>query len=302
MESPHSPSLNTVQRWFSAVITHPDGVEKGLTAEEAQSLVTLGRGELERMITRSEQLSARDRLSIYAHAYYARLIECLADSFPVLKRTLGEELFNGFAFSYLQSYPSRSYTLNKLGEKFAQYLNETRPDRSEKSAPGDNSRTGWPDFLIDLVTLERTIEEVFDGPGTEGGTSLKVDRLLALTPEKWPQLKLRINPSMRLLRFRFPVNSYYSTARMASEADVLTPPEPEESYLAIFRRDFVVRRLPLDKPQYSLLQSLQMGGTLDAAVQSAASSCAWDDRDLAMRLGEWFKSWSQNKIFTEYTV
>jgi hypothetical protein len=55
-----------------------------------------------------------DRLAIYGTAYYARLLECLLEEFPVLVHALGEELFDAFAVGYLQKYPSRSYTLNDL--------------------------------------------------------------------------------------------------------------------------------------------------------------------------------------------
>ena len=35
-----SRSLDVVQRWFQAVVTHPEGVEGGVESEEAQRLIT----------------------------------------------------------------------------------------------------------------------------------------------------------------------------------------------------------------------------------------------------------------------
>src|SRR5258706_5638387 len=152
--------LNTVQRWFQSVISHPDGVAGGIDAEEAQKLMRLRRSELERVIRRSKNLSAEERLGIYANAYYARLLECLRESFPVLCKALGRELFDEFAFDYLQRFPSTSYTLSRLGDRFAEFLEETRPDKGEGTV-------GWPDFLIDIARLEGSIEQGFDGPGVE---------------------------------------------------------------------------------------------------------------------------------------
>ena len=174
-----APALDVVQRWFQAVITHPEGVAGGLASPAADRFVPLSRGGLERLVRRSSRLTAEQRLSIYANAYYARLLECLADCFPVLHRVLGVEVFAGFAFDYLQRYPSRSYTLDRLAESFPRFLDETRPDRP---APGEGRQApepgsdpepaqappAWPDFLIDLATLELAIAKVFDGPGAEG--------------------------------------------------------------------------------------------------------------------------------------
>src|SRR6266481_4478552 len=105
----------------------------------------------------------------------------------MLKRTLGEEAFDGFAFCYLQEFPSRSYTLNELGRHFPHYLQETRPvkEGEELEALAADSPDGhpshsedWPDFLIDLAQLERAIYDVFDGPGVEGQPLLRADELL----------------------------------------------------------------------------------------------------------------------------
>src|SRR5260370_12701840 len=128
LEVTSAPSeLNHLQRWFQSVITHADGVDSGASSEEAQRLIQLAPGQLEKVITRSRALTAAERLAIYANAYHTRLLECLGEVFPMLKRTLGDEAFDGFAFGYLQEYPSRSHTLNELGRQFARYLQETPP-------------------------------------------------------------------------------------------------------------------------------------------------------------------------------
>ncbi len=227
------PPLDVVQQWFQAVITHPAGVAAGAAAEAAQSLVRLDRGELEQLVRRSSRLTAEQRLGIYANAYYARLLECLREGFPVLTQALGAEVFDGFAFDYLQRHPSRSYTLNRLAESFPRFLEETRPDRPPAAGPaGDAPGPGgagtaaaagrppaWPDFLIDLATLELAIAEVFDGPGAEGEPLLAAADLLALQAGgRFAAARLTPVPCLRLLRFRYPVNAFYTRARAARDA------------------------------------------------------------------------------------
>src|SRR5438876_6595516 len=132
---------------MQAVITNPTGVRDGLASEAARQYIDISGEDLEQVVTRSHSLTAAGRLAIYSHSYFARLQECLRAEFPVLLHALGEELFNLFTFEYLRQYPSRSYTLNQLGENFPRFLAETRPDAE---AP-EGARVNWPDLIIDFA-------------------------------------------------------------------------------------------------------------------------------------------------------
>src|ERR1700727_1403841 len=107
------PQLAQIQRWLQAVITHPGGVEEGLDSEEARANVDLPAERVEQIVDPSKRRTSVERLEVYANAYYARLVECLRDEYPALLHAAGEEVFDGLAFGYLQSYPSQSYTLSE---------------------------------------------------------------------------------------------------------------------------------------------------------------------------------------------
>lgn len=281
-------SLDVVQRWFQAVVSHPGGVEGGAVSDEAQALIRLNRGELEAVVRRSRNLTAAERLSIYANAYYSRLLECLGANYPILKQTLGEEIFDSFAFEYLQQYPSRSYTLDHLGESFAKFLDETRPE---------DEGAGWPDFLIDLATFEWTIAKVFDGPGVEGRTLLTPEALQSFPPERFAEARLVPVPCLHVLTFRFPVNAYYTAARQVPEGEEVPVPEPGEEHVALTRRDFVVRRYPLTSPQQALLREVLAGATVGEAIEAAAAVSDLDDEALAAELRAWFRFWVAEGFF-----
>lgn len=284
-------SLDVVQRWFQAVVTHPAGVQGGAASAEAQELIRLNRGELEAVVRRSRNLTAAERLSIYANAYYARLLECLGACYPILKQAVGDEVFDSFAFEYLQRYPSRSYTLDRLGENFARFLDETRPER------GAGGAVDWPDFLIDLATLEWTIAKVFDGPGVEGQALLTPETLQAFPAERFAEARLVPVVCLRLLTFRYPVNAYYTAARHAAEGEEIPVPEPSPERVAILRRDFVVRRYPLSPSQFALLHETQAGATVGEAIAAAAEASDLDDDALAAELRTWFRFWSAEGFF-----
>jgi hypothetical protein len=282
--------LGVVQRWFQAVVTHPDGISEGAAADEAQALIRLRRDELEAVVRRSERLTAAERLSIYANAYYARLLECMGACFPVLQRTLGDDLFDSFAFEYLRRNPSRSYTLDRLGERFPSFLAETRPVR------GDGAPADWADFLAELATLELAISQVFDGPGVEGERLLVIEDLRSMSAERFAQATLEVVPCLRLLTFRHPVSAFFTLARSSREGE-LAVPAPAEERLALTRRDFVVRRYPLDAAQYALLQALGQGHTVAEAIAVAGGASALDDEALAASLRMWFERWTADGFF-----
>jgi len=288
--------LNTVQQWFQAVITHPDGVDSGVASEEAQRVIEMDRAALEQIVTRSEKLSAAERIGVYANAYFARLVECLGETFPMLKRAVGgDETFGGFAFDYLQRYPSQSYTLEHLADRFPQFLAETRPDLDvEGNAP---SEPNWPDFLIELARLELTIGEVFDGPGIEGRDTLDGDALRKIPAERWPEARLVTSPCLRLLRFRYPTNAWYGDARHAGKDALLDPPDASDEYVAITRRDYVVRRITLTETQYVLLDGLRRGDTLGHALARAVETTNSPDEQLALDLMQWFAEWTSAQLF-----
>jgi hypothetical protein len=301
--------LTQLQQWFQAVVTHADGVAAGACSEEAQRLVQLAPGELERVITRSRALSAAERLAIYANAYHTRLLECLGEVFPMLKRILGGEAFDGLAFGYLQEYPSRSYTLNELGRHFPRYLHETRPsaDSPELTDPAGSDESpalaeDWPDFLIDLARLEWAIYEVFDGPGVEGVALFDAGQLAAVPSERWPQAKLVPVVCLQLLSTRFPVNDYYTAVRRAKADEVIPIPLSGESFVALTRRDFVVRRYKLSRTEFDLLTALNEGRSVGEAVESIASTAKLKIDELAANLQLWFRRWSAEGFFHTVTL
>ncbi len=282
--------LDQIQRWLQAVIVHPDGVESGINSPAAQAEFDVDADTVERLITRSRQLSSLQRLGIYANAYYARLLECLRDDFPALVQCLGEDAFNAFAFGYLQSYPSRSYTLADLGRNFARYLAETRP-ADFKAGPGVPD---WEDFLIDLATVERTYAEVFDGPGVETGTTLSAGVMAALDVELWQKARLVPVLCLRLLRLKFPVHEYIRAARRQGEP---LPPQPAPTLLAVTRRDYVVRVAVLAPDEFEMLSSLVYGASVRDAILGLAERPGANVELLAESLRSWFRRWAAAPYF-----
>jgi hypothetical protein len=281
--------LAQLQRWMQAVLMHPAGAAEGAASEAARQAIDLPPEEAERVVTRSRALTALERLAIYNRAYYARLLDCLRESYPVLAHALGDDAFGAFALDYLQKYPSRSYTLNDLGANLPRYLRESRPlDEEGEDGPR------WPDFIIDLATLEWTYNEVFDGPGVEGRRLVRPGRLRRIDPARWPEARLVPVPCLRLRSLRYPVHIYYTAVRRKKEPDF---PAPAETLLAVSRRRYVIRRYELTRPQYVLLEVLLRGESVGTAIRRSAEVTTDDEDHFAADLGAWFRDWTAEGFF-----
>lgn len=284
----HPYSLADVQRWMLAVITHPSGVEVGLDSNEARGALPVAAADVEQVIERSRHCTSVERLAVYSHAYFGRLLECLRADYEVTAQAAGSEAFDSLCLGYLQAQPPRSYTLGLLGAGLPDYLRDTRPPR----AP-DQTAPDWADFLIDLARLERLYTEVFDGPGNEGEPALAPETLRSMTPEAGDRLRIRTAASLRLVSLQFPVHEYLAAVR-AGENPPCSLPAPTE--LAVFRTDYRVRRLTLTPAQTQLLSALQAGESLVAAL-----SRAFKDDDPATEvdadIGQWFRDWTAQGIF-----
>ena len=286
METDEFP-LVRLQRWMQAVITHPDGVASGIDSPAARELIDVKTEDVETVISRSRALSSVDRLAVYGHAYYARLIECMAAEYPAVRQAVGEEAFSGFVFGYLQEYPSTSYTLSDLGTRFPQYLSATRPVREAE-------QPDWADFLVDVATLERVYSEVFDGPGEEEHSLIAAEDLQGIPADQWGEVRLETTRSLKLVELQFPAHQFITAARRDESSAC---PEPQPTYLAVNRREYIVRRRPLPRLGFYLLLRLQSGETLGAAIESAVSEFKETTDDLSGQLRSWFRDWTAAGYF-----
>jgi hypothetical protein len=233
----------------------------------------------EGVIRSSTKLSASQRLDLYRRSHRERLLEAMRAFYPALAHMLGRELFDDLAWEYLQERPSRSYTLQRLGEGLPDYLETNRPD-------ADGPRETWPDLMIDLARLERAFAEVYDAPGLEGEATPSSADLPAAPDASWLAATVEPAPCLRLLRSSFAAGPYLAAVRRGEQPAI---PVPAESFLAISRRDYAVRLTPLDAARHQLLDRLRRGAPIKQAAAAAELSplAAWQE----------VRRWSEDACF-----
>jgi len=280
------PGLPVLQKWMQSVITHVEGVVEGIDSTESQQHIAVDSSQIESVISPSQRRTSVQRLEVYAHAYHARLVECLQSIYPLFAKAVGEELFQQFAIAYLQKYPSRSYTLNRLGDTFPEFLEETSPTRGTEEPV-------FEDFLVGLAITERSIDAIFDGPGIEQQAVLSPDQLQGVSPNAFAEATFTMAPCLRLHAFPFPVNDFITAIKQDPQAPI---PPAAPSWLALTRRDYVVRRVPLSRWEYHLLVRLTEGQKVAHAIEGAVTEVD-PGEDVSQLLATAFQKFTREQFF-----
>ncbi|MGH8197072.1 MAG: HvfC/BufC family peptide modification chaperone [Steroidobacteraceae bacterium] len=272
--------LHTLERWMQAVVMHPGGATAGLRSRPARRLIPRAASVPETVVLPSKALTSVERLDIYARMYYARLLEILVAEYPTARQILGPRKFAAACRRFIARNPSRSRTLNRLSEKFPDFLARALPK---------SDRCG---LAVDVARIERAMEDVFDAPRAE---PLTAARFAAIGADQWERARLTLSPALRLLKLRYPANDYMNAVRSGKKPRI---PRPRASFAIVHRRGFQVFRREQEPEQFKLLAALASGRALAAAVRASVGGRSGSADRLAARLGAWFREWAAAGIFT----
>ena len=137
-------------------------------------------------------------LSVYGHAYSARLVEVLGNDFPGLRALAGADAFDRLARAYMVTHPSRGFSVRSLGRSLAEFLAGTPPYAARPA-------------LADMASFEWAMAHAFDAADAE---PIRIEHMAAVPALAWPSLTVEFHPSVRRisLRTRPPLPGLHRTA------------------------------------------------------------------------------------------
>lgn len=253
-------TLAQMQNWMQSALIQQEGQRQAASPEH--------------LVNESKRLTAARHLNIYRQSYIARLRDCMKNQFSALAYALGEGLFQMFADQYLDAYPSDSYTLNELGRRFPNYLEETRPDA------GQEEKESWIDFIVELARFEYTLSVIFEEPSDEETKP---------ATEATPDEKLKLTSLCRLFHHRYPVCRYYLDVTRKKEPEL---PFEEDSYCVVTRNNYRLSLLEIKPAQYYFLELLAKGDSIAKAKEHFVNNYGFD----AKRLDNAWQQWRKNFI------
>lgn len=262
--------LPILQEWFLAVTTHPVSATAGI----AEQGLICPPCDIEQLVKPSESQTANERLEIYHRSYFSRLIECLADDYPVVRYSLGDEGFTALCRRYIVECPSNNPNLNAFGRHFPQFVLEHGMDTGP--------------FAHDLARLEWALVEVIHAstPGAVGTTAIA-----SVAGEKLALLRFVASPAARLLTFEFPVNDYVTAFFVGHRPSL---PDRKPTVVAVVRSWDRIHRIELEPNPARLLGRLLAGEKLGSAL---------DGIDVTPdQLQGWFQDWTKSGMFASVLV
>jgi hypothetical protein len=245
-----------------------------------------------RFIKPNDRLSSFERLEIYNRQYWFRLLSSMMEDFPGLRSILGERRFDAMCKAYLVDCPSRSFTLRNLGSQLESWLRKHPKWAGAKQA-----------LALDIVRLEWADIEAFDGKAEP-----------ALGPEDLagaagPNLRLRLQPYVQLLSFRYPVDDLllavrkedqntdfasnaFQERRKRKRVQAVAKLEPDAIFLVVHRVDYSVYFRRVQPEEFVILTSLRDGKALGKAIDGAFRKSSMASEERAASVQQWFQNWA----------
>ncbi len=273
------PSLDQLERWMMAVVTHPKGSASGIESPQACSQIPVSVDEIAQVVLPSKNLTSIERLDIYADMYRWRLVDILTEEYPTLSHLLGKNAFSALAEEYIALHPSEHYNLAALSQHFPRFIEEEGSDVTHR------------EFAAEVARLERAMEEVYDAPQKDPVTSEEFEKI---PDEVWGEVHMDLIPALELLSFSYPVDEYVTSVRENRHMDI---PDPNPSWVVVYRNDFTVWRSGITREQHHLLTELRSGQSLGEALMSCAKLPNVDIGALSGNLKVWFQNWTGNGYF-----
>jgi hypothetical protein len=259
---------------MQAVIEQPGAAEDAVASPAARA--ELDPEEIASVILPSKTLSAVERIGVYQGMYLARMTEALGNDFPAVAHFLGDEAFSDLVARYVAAHPSRSYTLNRLGDHFPAFVRASRGIRRKA-------------FVADLARLELLVTEVFDAPESPVWPAEEIARV---PEEAWPNAVLVPSAALRVAEFAYPVNAYLQSVKVENHDHPAT--DRKATWMAVYRKSYEVWRLDLSRPAHAFLAALVQGRPFGRAVAQASRGLQGSAGD---RIFRWLRDWVAEGMF-----
>jgi hypothetical protein len=191
-------------------------------------------------------------LEIYRNNARQFFRSALELTYPVVRRRVGDEYFRQLAERYREAHPSRHGDLHWIGARFPQWLT-------------DHLRESAYAWLGELARLEWLCEE---SAASRRDPALRLECLAEVPAAQLDDLRLELQPSLRLLASEFPVWSVWQANQGHGEAapvDLARGPE----HVAITCLDERVTVYRLQADHFRLLHALAAGAALGNALDAA---------------------------------
>jgi hypothetical protein len=189
-----------------------------------------------------------DRFAVYRNNVHVSLVDCLAQSFPIVHAQVGDEFFHAMARAYVQNHKPTSPQLIFYGDEFPDFIAGFEPAAS----------LPW---LRDLARLERAWSACW---AAADDVALSIAALRNLQAGELATARIRAHPAAHLIRSAWPVGSLWQAHQLA-QPDLSTLEWHPQNVL-LTRPQAEVRLRVLDDSAARFTSALLDGESVEAAA------------------------------------
>jgi Putative DNA-binding domain len=257
--------LEQTQREFFAALQMP---LRGKSRRSTE-LPASDEGHSQEFLTKADELmksganlSSAERLELYHRQYWFRVLDSIAEDFPVLRKMAGEGTFWALMEAYLLECPSGSFTLRHLGSRV--------PDFTATWKTLDESGRKWFSAIARLEYADMEIYEAAEWP--------------TVPPEQLATAILGLQPHVKLIAL--PVE-----ADLCKDWETFSPLSETPVHIAVWRgENGGSLRCRIDPVEFVLLTRLRAGGILaDLFAEPAGREPEPEE------VSQWFANWQSRK-------
>ena len=216
------------------------------------------------------------QLSIYSYAYRARLKEVLASDFPAMLMALGDERFNQLADEYINTYPSRYFSLRDFGRQLPSFISDLiQKNESYKEMH----------WLHELATFEFTLGQTFDAADA---TRFSEQDMATILPDAWPDLRFTLHPSVDFLKLEWNTVEMWQALTDEEPTQVTATREDTCTWL-IWREQLTTRFRSLAINEQQALETLRDGGSFNDICETL--STMMNEEEVPLHAATLLKGW-----------
>ncbi len=281
----HRPSLAELQRWMKWIVTEPRGVDQALADQ-------LGDPDtLQHFIKNQTPQTTADRLSIYAEAYFLRILESAKNDFPITFSILGDLNFQKMIADYLKVYPSRTSNIGEVGQHLPRFVRHYYKAFDFEMLP-------------DVVDLDWAAIQSFYSKEMQ---PLNLNELATWTEEQWEKVQFQIHPSVHLIQSKWPLDELRSQSRNLKSQDpennLNLKMNSELGFFQLARIHGVVLFKRLFVEEFLVLKNLKNGLSLASALNQVLSEfpeCGEHSDKLSENIMGFTASWIRDGIIAGF--
>ena len=193
---------------------------------------------------------SNQRMAVYRNNVFHSLTTALADTFPVVKRLIGEPCFNALAKEFIAKQQPKHAELLSYGYEFIELLST-------------HQATKHLGYLPDVALLEWQYLAAYHSVEQQ---SLDPQQLQAIAPEQLPELKFSCKACCQWLASDWPILPIWH-ANQSDEVDELDLSTLEPSRLLIYRPELEVQIIDLEANCFNFATALAKGNNIEQAWQ-----------------------------------